>query len=1319
MDKPMEPYYEVFLSFRGLDTRHDITDILYHSLVDAGIRAYRDDEELCVGEEIGPELLQAIKQSKISIPIFSKEYAASKWCLMELVQMVECKEKWGQQIMPIFYDIEPSEVRNQTAIYGKAIQSHINKQLYTGKTIQNWKTALNKVGALKGWELKARGKGEFTREVVQKVLIKLKKNYLAVPDFLVEMDDHVDRIMELIGGQPTETKIVGIHGMGGVGKTTLAKIIYNKLLSDSTKRYNLSNSLDEMDDQVNKTMEVIGEQTTDSTKCCFLSNIGNTKIERKKQLTIDDIDEGKKVIKELLSSKEVILLLDDVDQKTKLDALVGIDRCWFGRGSKVIITTRNKEVLKDVKLKHELTGMDFDHSLKLFSKHAFRRDHPPMEYVLLSEKAVEICGHLPLTLEIIGSFLAGKGKNFWETTLEKLGTIPHENVEEKLNISIKALQPRAREIFLDVCCFFIGYDVRIVRHMWEICGFFPDYYLDVLQQMSLIKIIERNRLWMHDLLRDLGRDFVCQNGNYKPEKQSRVWDHQQANDVLIAKGTENVEAIRLKFDHQFQYFIEMEESEILPNLRFLQVDCVDLDENNVQHFPSINCEITDDWEGWNHLKMAKNLKVLNLTKCRNLRKIPDFSTHENLEQLILHGCEELVQVDRSIGKLKHLMFLNLGGCRKLQMLPDEMVELEALRELLVDGTSITKIPEWKGMKKLETLSASSCESLSMCNFSSCLTSLLNPRLGGTKITELPFGNFASLVELNLSWSKIQELPNSIEKMKNLRVLRVSYTGLQKLPSALGMLENLEEIYAHGCRNLRGEIPSEIGRLSCLRILILLDTRISEVPKLPESMTNLYLTAYPSKRQPDFSNLLNLRVLELDLMSNFLSLGAPSLNWIEGLRKLESLQLCCRSLFTLPSDLNLLLKLKKLELVVNNLECLPMLPQNFSYLSIHGHRLKEKSIDLSYLEKLSELEVCDCEQLIEIQGLEHLKSLKQLSLYQLSSLVKLSDLTNLKKLRGLRISFCPKLVEVQGQLELLEELRLISCKSLEKLPDLLSFKNVIYVTIEGCHKLKEIQGLEDSENLSKLSVGDLPSLEKLPDLTNSKELKELNLKLCPRLIDIRGRLESLVQLHIDGCRSLEKLSDPLSFKNIRYFTIEGCQTLKEIQGLEDSENLKKLPDLTNSKELKELSVKLCPRLVEIRGGLELLKELHIDRCRSLRKLSGLLGLKKQIIINECKWYDETLIFNEYKKKHYKLQSLCPMTPNPEAGKEMEVAVKRKLLFPPRHGKLKRLKMQVAGKPQVLLPPRCRQMKCLMFANLVRNFKALVIQTIGSPLGSNAT
>ncbi|XP_039155325.1 disease resistance protein RUN1 isoform X2 [Eucalyptus grandis] len=902
-------------------------------------------------------------------------------------------------------------------------------------------------------------------------------------------------------------------------------------------------------------------------------------------------------------------------------------RCSFGRGSKVIITTRNKEVLKDVELKHELIGMDFDHSLQLFSKHAFQSDHPPAEYAPLPEKAVKVCGHLPLALEIIGSYLAGKDRKFWETTLEKLETIPNEKVEEKLNISINALQPHAKEIFLDICCFFIGFDVKIVSHMWKSCGFLPDYYLDVLQQMSLIKITKRDQLWMHDLLRDIGRHFICWIGTFRPKKQSRVWDHGQANDVLIAKGTENVEAICLKFDHRSQRFFKKEEFESLSNLRFLQVDCGDLDMKNVQHFSLTNwfqrnlsnlpklrwlswhkfvqhcpstkrfrknllilpnlrylswhefpnffqlttfslekivildlsrSQITNDWEGWNHLKMAKNLKVLNLTKCRNLHKTPNVSAHENLEQLILQGCKELVQVDRSIGKLKQLVFFNLEGCTKLHTLPDEMEGLEALTELLLDETSITKIPEWKGMKKLKTLSASSCGLLSECNLASCSTSLLYLRLSCTNISEFSIGNFGSLIELNLSRSSIGELPNSIETMKNLRVLRISSTILEKLPSALGMLEKLEEIEAYDCKYLCGEIPSDIGRLSFLRILRLTGkTGISDIPKLLESMTNIYLYHNLQMRCPDLSNLLNLRELRLDIECQTPSLLAPSLNWIVGLRKLQTLWLRYDGLISLPSDFNLLLKLRMLFLIVDNLEYLPKLPQNLSYFSIHGRGLMEKSINLSYLEKLSTLEFHCCRQLMEIQGLQHLKNLACLRLVGLPSLVKLLNLTSLKKLWGLYIRKCPKLVEVQCGPDSLKLLNLWHCESLEKLPDPLTFKHIEVLVISHCLKLNEIQGLEDSENLSYLCVRNLPLLERFPDLTNAKELVDLVLGCCPRLIEIRGRLESLKRLSIEGCRSLRKFSEPSSFKKLEKLAIKECERLEEILESDEYGDLKKV------------------------------------------------------------------------------------------------------------------------------------------------------------------
>ncbi|XP_048132622.1 disease resistance protein RUN1-like isoform X2 [Rhodamnia argentea] len=406
-----------------------------------------------------------------------------------------------------------------------------------------------------------RGKGEFVKDVVNDVLTELKTAYLELSDCLVEVDNHVDEIIRMVGPHDHETKIVGIHGMGGVGKTTLAKIVYNQL----------SNNF---------------------VDCCFLGDIRKKEITRlqnqllstilkRKWHDINDVMEGKKLIKERLCSKTVLLLLDDADEASQLGALMH-KREWFGKGSRIIITTRDQGILKVPTLvdgTYELTAMDFDHSLQLFSKHAFRRDYPLEQYVSHSERAVNICSGLPLALEVVGSLLSGKSVEEWDVTLKEQQESPQEDVGKKLMISIEALNENQRKMFLDIACFFIGYDRRIVIPMWESCKFLPHQSLGVLQQRSLIKIKDDNQLWMHDWLRDVGRNFIQQGSGMKPEKQQWVWTHEQALDVLEktqngggVPGIGSIEAICLEFDELSQYSLIKELLASLSNLRFLQVD---------------------------------------------------------------------------------------------------------------------------------------------------------------------------------------------------------------------------------------------------------------------------------------------------------------------------------------------------------------------------------------------------------------------------------------------------------------------------------------------------------------------------------------------------------------------------------------------------------------------------------------------------------------------------------------------------------------------------------------------------------------------------
>ncbi|XP_031117545.1 putative disease resistance protein At4g11170 isoform X2 [Ipomoea triloba] len=143
--------YAVFLSFMG-ETRRSFSDHLYTSLWEAGVATFRDEEEIRKGNEISDELKQAIIEgSEISIVVFSKNYAQSRGCLDELVKMVECKQKLGQKILPIFYHVTPSEVRKQTGEFGIALNQHIEQ--FGEETVNGWKAALTTVADLSEWDL--------------------------------------------------------------------------------------------------------------------------------------------------------------------------------------------------------------------------------------------------------------------------------------------------------------------------------------------------------------------------------------------------------------------------------------------------------------------------------------------------------------------------------------------------------------------------------------------------------------------------------------------------------------------------------------------------------------------------------------------------------------------------------------------------------------------------------------------------------------------------------------------------------------------------------------------------------------------------------------------------------------------------------------------------------------------------------------------------------------------------------------------------------------------------------------------------------------
>jgi hypothetical protein len=146
--------YDVFISFRGDDTRKTFTAQLHQALSARKIKAYID-YNLVKGYEVGPALEKAIEDSHMSVVVLSENYANSTWCLNELVKILKCRECYGQVVLPVFYHVNPSDVRKQTGSYEKAFAKHernfaLNER--NSHRLSEWRDALTQVANISGWD---------------------------------------------------------------------------------------------------------------------------------------------------------------------------------------------------------------------------------------------------------------------------------------------------------------------------------------------------------------------------------------------------------------------------------------------------------------------------------------------------------------------------------------------------------------------------------------------------------------------------------------------------------------------------------------------------------------------------------------------------------------------------------------------------------------------------------------------------------------------------------------------------------------------------------------------------------------------------------------------------------------------------------------------------------------------------------------------------------------------------------------------------------------------------------------------------------------
>ncbi|KAF8029286.1 hypothetical protein BT93_E1844 [Corymbia citriodora subsp. variegata] len=1031
--------YEVFLSFRGPETRLTIADCLYESMIRAGIRAFKDDPELRAGEEIGGSLLQAINDSKIYIPIFSKGYASSKWCLRELTHMMGCIKRRTidedeKVILPVFYDVDADDVKLKTELYRKALRKHGSN---SGKNLaKQWEEALREVATIKGWNLKDHGLHKLTNLMVQEVSSLLWTRRTDISDHFVGIKDQKEEIIKLLDRGASDVQYIVIHGMGGIGKTSLAEAVFREI-SPQFQGY-----------------------------CCFLKDIRTHDIlNLQKKLLSDildlnctnlfDINEGANMIKRRFRTKEVLIVLDDIDKLNQIKKLAG-EPIWFSEGSRIIITTRNIEFLvtedEDDNVPasrfgkisfYEMSEMDPNDALQLLCEHALGCAKPPPDYLGISCELIYALGRLPLALEIIGSTLHGKCRRTWEDILQQLKKAMNQDVKNKLMRSYEELNPVQQHIYLDIACFFINQDKITAIKYWDaVFGYPTEIEVKSLTQKSLIKIINDDKLWMHDQLRDLGRDIVCLESCKTLRSGCRLWSPKDAFHVVQRK------------------------------------------------------------------KIAEQLKVLKLVDCPSLKKTPKFFRISRLERLILMRCTQLSMIDESINNLQHLDHLeveraiinslpeSIGGlkslsklsiveCFNFEKLPDSIGQLESLLELHINYSNIRELPDSIGnLERLKVL----CIKIS-------------------KLENLPnsMGRLHSLLELNVSSSEIKSLPDCIGSLKMLKEVHLNATNISELPKTIGMLENLEELNAISCYHLEGEIQSEIGALSSLQILKLshgnfsrLPTTINQLtnlqelhlfccdwiqhlPELPQSLIVLHFSLKSLTTIPDLSNLTNL--VDLDMRGT--PMQEPNIKWLVKLCALRKLALLVGDMTLPTTDLSSLSQIQELKIscfewrsligLPSNLRSLTLRDvqtpinwslfsslENLSELCYFGYQLGEIRFNvLGKLTKLSALRMRECPLLKTLPVLPFFQDIRDLDLLKLPQLIEIQGLEELKSLQRLSIWHCDSIKRLTktalSNLQNLNSLDFTGCKLLETVPDVPYAKPSCHIKIFGCPRIRNFEG----------------------------------------------------------------------------------------------------------------------------------------------------------------------------------------------------------------------------------------------------------------------